>query len=145
MKSMHLLLDEVEREWRDEVSLDFPLRSDTPVVRTKKSEGRDWEFSTDLKKIFATIVNGERLQKRFKELVAKYWDGNPEELARETLHYLLFHELYHPIEAPFSVSGEDNDNKKRLTEMYDVFINHLSNDLMAPKAISIINSVANNP
>ena len=44
-----------------------------------------------------------------------------------------------------SEKSEDPNNSKRLAEMYDDFINHLSNDLMAPKAISIINSVVNNP
>jgi hypothetical protein len=109
---MHLLLNQAEREWRGEVHRDFPLRSDTPVVRKSKANGRDWEFSTDLKRIFATISNDEGLRKKYETVVAKYWDGDPEELARDTLHYLLFHELYHPIEAPFSVSGENNDNKR---------------------------------
>ena len=68
-------------------------------------------FSTDLQKIFAHIANDESLQKKFESIIPKYWQGNPEALARDTLHYLLFHELYHPIEAPFSVEGKDNDNK----------------------------------
>lgn len=112
MKSMHLLLNEAERKWREEIRQDYPLRSDTPVIRNgKKLVGRDWEFSTDLRKIFASIGNDEGLQGKFDSAIAKYWDGEPEDLARETLHYLLFHELYHPIEAPFSVSGEVNDKK----------------------------------
>ncbi len=112
MKSMHLLLNEAEREWRDEIRRDFPLRSDTPILKKGKVNGKDWEFSTDLRKIFANITNDGALQSKFEDIIGKYWDGEPEELARETLHYLLFHELYHPIEAPFSVSGENNDNKR---------------------------------
>jgi len=112
MKSMHLLLNEAERDWRDDVRRDFPLHSDTSVVRKSSQNGRDWLFSTDLKQIYADISGDENLRKKFETVVAKYWDGEPEELARETLHYLLHHELYHPIEAPFSVSGEDNDNKR---------------------------------
>ncbi len=112
MKSMDLLLKEAEGKWRQEVKRDFPLRADTPVIRTQEPNGRDWTFSTDLHKIFATISNDEALQKKFTEIVSSYWNGNPEELARETMHYLLYHELYHPISAPFSVEGEDNDNKK---------------------------------
>jgi len=49
MNSMHLLLNQAEREWRGEVHRDFPLRSDTPIIRKSKANGRDWEFSTDLK------------------------------------------------------------------------------------------------
>ncbi len=109
---MHNLLDEAEDAWREEVKTDFPLRADTPVVRKTTGEGRDWLFHTDLKTIYATIVNDEKLQTKFRELVTKHWDGEPEGLAREVLHYLLFHELYHPLEAPFSVSGPDNDNKR---------------------------------
>lgn len=112
MKSMNLLLNEAERKWRREVKDDFPLRGDTPVIRDSKPNGRDWTFSTDLERIFASISNDNTLQEKFKSIVTKYWDGNPEELARETLQYLLFHELYHPIEAPFSVVGDDNDNKR---------------------------------
>lgn len=112
MKSMNLLLNEAERDWRDEVRKDFPLRSDTSVVRKNSQNGRDWLFSTDLKKIYADISGDASLQKKFQEVVAKYWDGDPEELAKETLHYLLHHELYHPVEAPFSVTGEGNDNKR---------------------------------
>ncbi|MBU0894263.1 MAG: hypothetical protein KKB88_02375 [Nanoarchaeota archaeon] len=109
---MNLLLNEAERNWRDEVRRDFPLRSDTSVVKQSSQNGRDWLFSTDLKKIYADISNDASLQKKFQEVITKYWDGNPEELAKETLHYLLHHELYHPIEAPFSITGEGNDNKK---------------------------------
>jgi hypothetical protein len=112
MKSMNLLLNEAERDWRDEVRRDFPLRSDTSVVKRNSQNGRDWLFATDLKKIYADLSNDIGLQKKFQDVVTKYWDGNPEELAKETLHYLLHHELYHPIEAPFSVTGEGNDNKR---------------------------------
>ena len=112
MKSMHILLDEAEQAWRGEVKQDFPLWGTTPVIRNKEPNGRDWTFSTDLRTIFAHIGNDEELRKKFSSTIAKYWSGNPEELARETLHYLLYHELYHPIEAPFSVEGENNDNKR---------------------------------
>jgi len=112
MKNMQILLNEAENEWRTEVRKDFPLWGNTPIVRNTKPSGRDWTFSTDLKKIYAHISNDKALQEKFKTIVAKFWNGNPEELARETLHYLLFHELYHPIEAPFSVVGENNDSKK---------------------------------
>ena len=112
MKNINLLLNEAENEWRKEVSRDFPLRSDTPVIRKNSQNGGDWEFSTDLKRIYADISNDENLRKKFENVVNKYWAGNPEDLARDTLHYLLDHELYHPIEAPFSITGKDNDNKK---------------------------------
>jgi len=112
MNSLHLLLNEAEREWRQEVRRDFPLRSDTPVIKKTQPNGRDWHFSTDLRSIFAHISNDKGLQHKFQEVITKYWDGTPEELARETLHYLLFHELYHPLEAPFSVEGKDNDREE---------------------------------
>jgi len=112
MKSMNLLLSEAERDWRAEVRRDFPLRSDTSVVKRNSQNGRDWHFSTDLRRIYADISNDASLQEKFQDVVTKYWDGDPEELAKETLHYLLHHELYHPIEAPFSVTGEGNDNKR---------------------------------
>jgi len=112
MKSLYLLLDEAETEWREELRQDYPLRSDTPVIRKVVMPGRDWNFSTDLERIFASISNDEGLQEKIKGIISKYWKGEPEEVAREILHYLLFHELYHPIEAPFSISEENNDNKK---------------------------------
>ncbi|GEM_PF-3476196 len=112
MKSMHTLLDSAEGKWRNEIKRTFPLRADTPVIKTAKPNGRDWTFSTDLKKIFAQISNDESLREKFKTVIPLYWDGDPEQLAEQTLHYLLYHELYHPVEAPFSVSGPDNDNKK---------------------------------
>ncbi len=112
MKSTHILLDETERQWRPHVHRDFPLRANTPVIKNSKPNGRDWEFSTDLRQIFATISNDDNLKKKFEKVVTKFWKGNPEDLTRETLHYLLWHELYHPIEAPFSTNGDDNDNKK---------------------------------
>ncbi len=112
MRSMHLLLNEAEYSWRDDIIRDFPLRSNTPLIRKTSQNGRDWAFKTDLTRIFAEISGDESLQKKFDTLVTKYWDGDSEELARETLRYLLFHELYHPIEAPFSVEGDDSDKKK---------------------------------
>ncbi len=112
MKSMDLLLSEAETDWRNEIRRDFPLYFDMEVVRRRFLKDRDWSFSTDLKKIYAEIFNDKSLQKKFQEIVAKYWDGDPEELAKETLHYLLYHELYHPWEAPFSVTGDKNDNKE---------------------------------
>lgn len=114
MRSMHTLLDEAERKWREEVKQHFPLRANTKVVRRTEPNGqeRDWTFSTDLVSIFAEIANDEGLQRKFAEIIAPLWKAHPEELARDTLHYLLHHELYHPIEAPFSVEGEKNDNKR---------------------------------
>tara|TARA_Y100000034_G_scaffold102652_1_gene127664 strand:- start:3817 stop:5793 length:1977 start_codon:yes stop_codon:yes gene_type:complete len=112
MRSLNLILNDAEHDWREDVNRHFPLRSDTPVIKKSKANGRDWSFSTDLKNIFATISNDENLQRKFETEVSKYWDGDPEEIAKAVLHYLLHHELYHPIEAPFSVKGEDNDNKQ---------------------------------
>ncbi len=111
MKSMHVLLDEAEHEWREDVRRDFPLHSDTPVVKTGKLNNRDWEFYTDLNKIFSLINNDDSLKKKFETVVTKYWKGSPDDLARATLKYLLNHELYHPLEAPFSVDGDHSDNK----------------------------------
>jgi hypothetical protein len=120
MKSLHTLLDEIEPVWREEVRQNHYLRSDTPLIRNKKTNqkdlrsGRDWTMSTDLSNIFADIFNDESLQRKFETIIAPLWDGDPETLARDTLHYLLDHELYHPIEAPFSTrkstGNEDNDN-----------------------------------
>ncbi|MBU2589556.1 MAG: hypothetical protein KKA65_03055 [Nanoarchaeota archaeon] len=112
MRDIQLLLNEAEHDWREDVRRDFPLRSDTSVIRRPAQNGRDWTFSTDLKSIFAEIAQDNNLGQKFETIVAKYWDGNPEKLVCETLHYLLHHELYHPIEAPFSVEGENNDNKR---------------------------------
>jgi len=113
MKDMHVLLDDAEYEWRNKVHNDFPLHSDTPVIKSRpKPIGRDWEFSTNLKEIYAIIENDNALKKKFETIVTKYWKGNPEELAKATLHYLLDHELYHTIEAPFSTGTDDSDNTK---------------------------------
>ena len=35
MKSMHLLLNEAEHAWREDVRRDFPLRSDTKLLKQK--------------------------------------------------------------------------------------------------------------
>ncbi|MBI5065997.1 hypothetical protein HZA97_07200 [Candidatus Woesearchaeota archaeon] len=109
-RSLNDLLDEVEVVWREEVRDQFPLWGDISVVKeAKKVEaGRDWSFYTDLKKIWALIFKDEDLRKKFDNVVTKYWSGSSEELARDTLHYLLYHELYHPVEAPSS----KEDNKK---------------------------------
>jgi len=109
MESINVLLEQAEEQWRGEVSDNHPLWSTIPVVKEgKHGHGKDWEFSTDLKQIFALIFNDEGLRQKFTELVPKYWDGRPEELASHTLHYLLYHELYHPLEAPKS----EEDSKK---------------------------------
>lgn len=110
VKSLRDLLDDTEIVWRDEVKEHFPLWGEIPVIKeAKKTEAeRDWSFYTDLKKIFALIFKDGELREKFETSVAKYWNRTGEELAKETLHYLLFHELYHPIEAPFS----KDDNKK---------------------------------
>ena len=103
------LLEQAEGQWRDEISLSYPLWHNIPVIKKGKSElKRDWHFSTDLKRIFALIINDSSLQQKFQEIVPKYWEGNPEEIALHTLHYLLYHELYHPLEAPRS----KDDNKQ---------------------------------
>ncbi len=115
MKSMHSLLDEAEESWRLKVQRDFPLYQNMPVLRRDDNEeegDRDWTFKTDLKRIYALIYDDENLQKKFTSVIPEFWAGEPEEIARDTLEYLLFHELYHPVEAPFSISGIDNDSKK---------------------------------
>ncbi|MEK6939916.1 MAG: hypothetical protein AABX31_04260 [Nanoarchaeota archaeon] len=111
MESIEVLLERAEERWRGEVNDNHPLWSAIPVIKEgKPGHGGDWHFSTDLKQIFALIFNDENLQKKFTELVPKYWDGKPEELALHTLHYLLYHELYHPLEAPKS---KEDDRKIR--------------------------------
>jgi hypothetical protein len=116
MKSMHLLLDEAETMWRSQVRRDFPLYGNTQVVRTRRHRDKDWTFSTDLRKIFADISDDQSLQSKFDNIVSKYWEGSPEEIAKETLHYLLYHEIYHSLEAPSSTrqstGNSDNDNTK---------------------------------
>ncbi len=104
---MHTLLEEAEQKWRREVARALPLWSTIPVIKeAKKEEGRRWKFSTDLQRIYAQIFQDEELQRKFEEVVSQFWDGNSEDIARDTLHYLLYHELYHPLEAPSS--KEDN-------------------------------------
>ena len=106
---MDVLLEEAEEQWRDEISDNHPLWSTIPVIKKgKHGHGKDWEFSTDLKQIFAIIFNSENLRKKFTDIVPQYWDGKSEEVALHTLHYLLYHELYHPLEAPKS----EDDNKR---------------------------------
>ncbi len=104
---MHTLLEEAEQKWRREVARALPLWSTMPVIKeAKKEQGKRWKFSTDLQRIYAQIFQDEELQKKFEDVVSQFWDGNPEDIARDTLHYLLYHELYHPLEAPSS--KEDN-------------------------------------
>jgi hypothetical protein len=116
MKSLNELVEEIEPVWRNDVREDHHLRSNTPVVHTQKKSKEDWSASTDLKSIFFNIANDEKLKREFKEIIAPLWDGNPEDLARDTIYYLLDHELFHALEAPFSTrqstENEDNDNTK---------------------------------
>lgn len=107
MEKISVLLEQAEEQWRDEVSNNHPLWSNIPVIKEgKQGHGSDWDFSTDLKQIFALIFNDESLRQKFTELIPKYWEGKTEDVALHTLHYLLYHELYHPMEAP--KSEEDN-------------------------------------
>jgi len=116
MKSLHELLHDAIKQWRGELLRDFPVRADMEVVTADQQKGKrnpeqDWSFYTDLKKVFAIIWEDEKIRTKFETLVSKYWEGEPEKIAYDTLHYLLFHELYHPLEAPFSIKGPKNDNK----------------------------------
>ncbi len=105
------LLKKSEIIWREHLKKEWPLYIRTPVKITSDTD-RDWEFSTNLKEIFAKIGVNNELEKKFEKIITKYWNGTPEELALDTLHYLLWHELYHQIEAPFSTKGIDNDQKR---------------------------------
>jgi len=111
MRSLHELLDEAEKRWRAQINRDFPLRAQTPVIKDRPTNSK-WDFRTDMSQIFATINKDDVLRKEFEEVITKYWQGSPDDLAIETLHYILYHELYHPLEAPFSIRGENNDNKR---------------------------------
>jgi hypothetical protein len=112
MQSLHTILKDLVPQWRSELRESYPLWERMKVVTKGKPEAkRKWHFSTDLKKINALIFKDEELQKLFEEEVTKYWDGDAQELAEETLHYLLYHELYHPLEAPFSTKGDPNDKE----------------------------------
>lgn len=104
MKSFDKLLDEAIEDWRQDVRNNYnSVWHDTPVDTERENHpDRPWAFYTDLKTIFAEINDQEELEQSFEEHVVDHWDGEPEDLARETLHYLMFHELYHPIEAPSS-------------------------------------------
>ena len=111
MIDIQSLLSDAEKAWRDDVRTYFPRRSNTQVVRKKPPLGRDWMFGTNLKDIFASIAEENSLEEKFNDIVTQYWKGEPNDLLLQTLHYLLHHEIYHPIEAPFSTEGQDNDNK----------------------------------
>ena len=89
----------------------FPTLGKYPCFQ-KESSDEDWQFYTDFNKIYANINNDAGLQEGFENIISESWDGKPEDLARETMHYALFHELYHLLEAPFSRFGEDNDTKR---------------------------------
>lgn len=108
MESMHSLFDKAKKEWREKVCEHFPIRANTKVIKKVEPIKRNWSFATDFKQIFVNISNDENLKEKFENVVAKYWKGNPENLAKETMVYLLWHELYHPIEAHFS----EEDKKK---------------------------------
>lgn len=108
MQAISQLLDDAEEAWRNDLRSDYnSVWHDIPVDRSRENfPDRDWQFYTDLDTIFAEINDDAALQDAFEDTVTAYWDGDPEELARDTLHYLLFHELYHPLEAPASREDE---------------------------------------
>jgi hypothetical protein len=111
MKSIDLLLDDAERVWRQEVKRDFPLRADTKIVRSRSKKGTSWFFFTDYKRIYADVFDEDAVKNSFEGIIPDYWKGDPEDLLRQTLIYLLYHELYHPMQAPFSVEGDKSDRK----------------------------------
>ncbi len=97
-----------EKRWRTLLRTHFPLRSNVKVIESKTTH--HWHFSTDLKDIFYSINDEEYLKQVFNNVVSKYWNLPVETLFKESFVYLLFHELYHPIESPKS----KEDDKKTI-------------------------------
>lgn len=99
-----MLEEDVEPVWRENLRQNYNSVWHNIPLDTDKEHypDRPWQFYTDLDTIYAEIHDEEKLQSQFENVVSEYWNEKPEELAQETLHYLLFHELYHPLEAPSS-------------------------------------------
>lgn len=97
-----------EKRWRTLLRTHFPLRSNVQLIESKTNH--HWHFATDLKDIFYSINDEEYLKQVFSNVVSKYWNLPVETLFEETFVYLLFHEVYHPIEAPKS----KEDDKKTI-------------------------------
>ncbi len=110
MRNLHELLSKAEREWREYLYKNAPIWHDISVIKEDGVISEDWKFYTNLKEIYAIINNEKALKEKFNK-TGKYWHKNPELNAKDTFVYLLFHELYHLIEAPRSVKGKNNDLK----------------------------------
>ena len=75
MKDFNTLLDEEIIKFRELLREDYPEWATIPIItKSKKAEkDRDWSFSTNLKEIFAEIYNSESLEKKFEEIITKFW------------------------------------------------------------------------
>lgn len=107
------LLKEAEVKWRNFLKRDFPIYNIIKINNesSKKKKKEDWHFSIHMEKkeIDALIFNEEELIQKFKK-VKKYFEeySDIEELAKDTLLYLLFHETYHLKDCPFSEDDQKN-------------------------------------
>nr|MDO8086086.1 hypothetical protein [Candidatus Sigynarchaeum springense] len=105
------LLDKAIPRFQSAIQSELPRRGGTLIE--KRWRRRDpWLFSTDRKTIKVSITNDRMLRTIFKKAVEPHMDGESIQLVAEgTLMYLLTHELYHGVEAPFSTAGPDSDQK----------------------------------
>lgn len=106
------LLDKAIPRFLSAIRSELPSRAGTPIEKRRRKR-EPWLFSTNRKSIRVSITNDRMLRAIFERAVRRYTAGEGlQAIAEETLVYLLAHELFHSVEAPFSTTGPESDQKR---------------------------------
>ncbi|HLC74802.1 MAG TPA: hypothetical protein VJH88_03010 [Candidatus Nanoarchaeia archaeon] len=115
---MALLLEESVRAeglWRPIARTEHPVFADIPVERVDPDpkRKRHWMFATDNQKILAHVYKPDDVIHRYESAVVPLFGPKkriPELTSRfiqDTITYLFFHELFHPVYCPKSKPDEE--------------------------------------
>lgn len=123
MKDIEKLLEKGVDNWREEVKInrslwsDMPVKTESPIVPDSDSPflpdkipEKEWLFHTDGSTVYTVINDPARLESKFQNIAPQFWEEDSEKLAEDVFTYLPFHELYHPIYAPFSEEDRARTN-----------------------------------
>ncbi|OLS21321.1 MAG: hypothetical protein HeimC3_36380 [Candidatus Heimdallarchaeota archaeon LC_3] len=105
-------LHKIEIQWRKNLRQVYPLYWKIPLEwKLEKSIASLWAIDTKSNKLtFHLQMNKGKIQKELRKSF-KFISQQKISLFEELFQYLLFHYFFHIIEAPFSDTGEFNDNK----------------------------------